>query len=299
MENIIANKNIKERKKFSISRVFVYGTLILYTLFLFIPFYTIIVTAFTDHIELTSSAEFIWWPKNFSLQGFKNLIEYDDMYLTTGVPSIVRGFFNTIWMSTLPTIVGLFFSGLAAYVYTKINLPGKNVFFAIEMATMMIPLSSMQIVSYMFYNSVLNWNGTPLPLIVPSMFGGAGTIFFLRMYFEGVGNEIIEAAKIDGKSFLGIYITILIPLAVPAFIAQFVFAFVARYNDYVGPLLYLTGNDKMITLQLATSNLRSSFSKYHETICASAIFSMVPLIIVYCFCQKLFIKGIAVGGSKE
>ena len=117
MENIIANKNIKERKKFSISRVFVYGTLILYTLFLFVPFYTVIVTAFTDHVELTSSATFIWWPKNFSLQGFKNLIEYDDMYLMTGVPSIVRGFINTIWMSTLPTIVGLFFSGLAAYVY--------------------------------------------------------------------------------------------------------------------------------------------------------------------------------------
>lgn len=298
MENVIKNK-AKQNKKFPISRFFVYGSLILYTLFLFVPFYTIIVTSLTDHVELTSSVEFIWWPKNFSLQGYKNLFEMDEMYLTTGVPSIVIGFWNTLWMSTLPPMVGLFVSGLAAFVYTKIRLPGKNIFFAIEMATMMIPLGSMGIISFLFYNSVLGWNGTPLPLIVPTMFGSAGTIFFLRMYFEGVGDEIIEAAKIDGKSALGIYVSILIPLAIPAFVAQFIFSFVGRYNDYVGPLLYLSGNNSMMTIALATQNLRSAFSKYPETICASAIASMIPLIIVYCFTQKLFIKGIAVGGSKE
>ncbi len=298
MEKIMMNK-VKGKKKFPIARFFIYAALILYTLFLFVPFYTIIVTAFTDHVELVSAKEFIWWPENFSLQGFKNLFEMDVMYLTKGIPSILIGFLNTLWMSTLPTIIGLFMSGLAAYVYTKIKLPGKNFIFAIQMATMMIPLGSLQIVSYLFFNSILGWNGTPLPIIVPTMFGSAGTIFFLRMYFEGVGDEIIEAAKIDGKSMLGIYITILIPLAIPAFVAQFIFSFVGKYNDYVGPLLYLSGNDMMVTLQLATSNLRLSFSKYPETICASAIFSMIPLIIVYCFSQKLFIKGIAVGGSKE
>ena len=286
-------------KNINLSKIIIYSILIAYTLFLFVPFYSIIVSSVTEHAELDSALKFIWWPKTFSLQGFKNLFEFDVLYLETGIPSILLGFVNTIWMTVLSTLVGLLISGFAAYVYAKIKLPGKEVIFMIEIATMMIPLGSMQIVSYLYYNSILGWNNTPLPLIVPKMFGSATLIFFLRMYFEGISNEIIEAAKIDGKSMIGIFFTMMLPLAVPAFVAQFIFGFVGGYNDYVGPLLYLTGNKFMVTLQLAVANTQSSFSAYPETICASAIFSMIPLIIIYCFCQKFFIQGIAVGGGKE
>ncbi len=293
------NSRISTHKNFPISKLIIYLILILYTLFLFVPFYSIIISSFTEHAELDSALTFIWWPKTFSLQGFKNLFEYDVLYLEMGIPSILLGFFNTIWMTVLSTVVGLLISGFAAYVYAKIKLPGKEVIFMIEIATMMIPLGSMQIVSYLYYNSILGWNNTPLPLIVPKMFGSATLIFFLRMYFEGISNEIIEAAKIDGKSMIGIFFSMMLPLAIPAFIAQFIFGFVGGYNDYVGPLLYLTGNKLMVTLQLAVANTQSSFADYPETICASAIFSMIPLILIYCFCQKFFIKGIAVGGGKE
>ena len=290
---------VKRNKNIRFGRVGLYVTLILYTLFLMIPFYTIIISAFVDHAELDSALKFIWWPKTFSLQGFTNLVEYDVMYYETGIPSMLIGFFNTLWITCLPTTVGLFVSGLAAYIYAKIKLPGKNFIFAIEMATMMIPLGSMQVVSHLFYNAILGWNDTPLPLIIPGMFGSASLIFFLRTYFEGINNEILEAARIDGKSVFGIYFSIMIPLAIPAFVAQFIFGFVGGYNDYVGPMLYLTGNKMMVTLQLAVANLQNSFSKYPETICASAVVSMIPLVIIYCLSQKLFINGIAVGGGKE
>lgn len=294
------NKSLNfTHKNFSVSKIVIYLILIFYTLFLFVPFYSIIISSFTDHAELDSALTFIWWPKTLSLQGFKNLFEYDVLYLEMGIPSILLGFFNTIWMTVLSTLVGLLISGFAAYVYAKIKLPGKEVIFMIEIATMMIPLGSMQIVSYLYYNSILGWNNTPLPLIVPKMFGSATLIFFLRMYFEGISDEIIEAAKIDGKSMIGIFFSMMLPLAVPAFVAQFIFGFVGGYNDYVGPLLYLTGNKLMVTLQLAVANTQSSFSDYPETICASAILSMIPLILIYCFCQKFFIQGIAVGGGKE
>lgn len=303
MENTMTNNTIisaqKKKKPFPVGKIFLYASLIAYSVFLMLPFYTIIISAFTDHAELDSSLTFIWWPKTFSLQSFVNLVEYDVMYLETGIPSIIVGFFNTIWITCVPTVVGLFVAGLAAYVYAKIKLPGKNIFFAIEMATMMIPLGSMQVVSYLFYNSILGWNGTAFPLIVPGMFGSATLIFFLRTYFEGISNEILEAAKIDGKSVFGIYFSIMLPLSLPAFVAQFIFGFVGGYNDYVGPMLYLTGNKMMVTLQLAVSNIQSSFAKYPETICASAVLSMIPLVTIYCLCQKLFINGIAVGGGKE
>ena len=302
MENVITNNALpqnKRKKSIRLGRIFIYLTLIIYSLFLMVPFYTIVISAFTDHAELDSALKFIWLPETFSLQGFKNLIEFDVMYYEVGIPSMAVGFINTLWITCLPTFVGLFVSGLAAYVYAKIKLPGKNVFFAIEMATMMLPLGSMQVVSHLFYNSILGWNDTPLPLIIPGMFGSASLIFFLRTYFEGINNEILEAARIDGKSVFGIYFSIMIPLAIPAFVAQFIFGFVGGYNDYVGPMLYLTGNKMMVTLQLAVANLQNSFSKYPETICASAVVSMIPLIIIYCLAQKLFINGIAVGGGKE
>lgn len=287
------------KKRFSARNIGIYCGLILYTLFLFVPFYCIVISAFVDHAELDSALKFIWWPKTFSLQGFVNLFEMDVMYLETGVPSIFLGFFNTIWMTTLSTAVGLLVSGLAAYAYAKIRFPGKNVLFMLEMATMMIPLGAMQIVSFLFFNSVLKWNNTPLPLIVPKMFGSATFIFFLRAYFESINDEILEAARIDGKGTFGIFFSIMMPLSVSAFVAQFIFSFVGGYNDYVGPLLYLSGNKQMVTLQLAVANIQSSFSKYPETICASAVVSIIPLIILYCFSQKFFISGIAVGGGKE
>lgn len=290
---------LKKKSKFPIGKIIAYIILLFYVAFLFAPFYTILISAFVEHTELVSSVEFIWWPKTFSLQGFANLFEYDTLYLEIGISSIVLGFFNTLWMSILPLVVGLGISGLAAYVYSKMTFPGKEFLFTITLITMMIPLGSFTVVTFTFYNSVLNWSGTPLPLIVPAMFGGGGWIFFLRAYFEGISTEIVEAAKIDGKSHIGIYFSIMMPLAIPAFVAQFIFGFVGRYNDYIGPLLYLSGEKMMVTLQFAVHNVQSAFKDYPETICASAVASMIPVIILYCFCQKLFINGIAVGGGKE
>ncbi len=290
---------LKRKKKVPVGRIIVYACLLFYTLTLFLPFYTILISSVVDHTELVSSVEFIWWPETLSFQGYKNLFEGDMLFIIYGIPSILLGFINTLWMSIFPLVVGLGISGLAAYAYAKMQFPGKEALFTVMLFTMMIPLGSFTIVSFMFYNSVLNWNGTVLPLIIPTMFGGGSWVFFLRAYFEGINNEIVEAGKIDGKSHIGIFCSIMVPLAIPAFVAQFIFGFVGKYNDYVGPLLYLSGKQFLITLQLAVNQTQTSFRDYPETICASAVFSMVPLVILYSFCQKLFINGIAVGGGKE
>ena len=155
--------------------------------------------------------------------------------------------------------------------------------------------------SYLFY-SAIGWQKSILPLFIPGMFGSAGTIFFLRMYFEGINKEIVEAAKIDGVGTIGIYFRMMIPLSIPAFLAQFIFAFVGGYNDYQGPLLYLVGNKSMWTLQLSMSQIVSfvgSEGGYKNVQCASALVGLLPMLLLYCFVQKFFIAGIAVGGGKE
>ena len=142
---------------------------------------------------------------------------------------------------------------------------------------------------------------TLLLTIVPGLFGSVGTMFFLRMYFDGVPKQIFEAARIDGLGQFGCFFRMMIPLAVPAFVAQFIFGFVGGYNSYMGPLLYLNGQDEYITLQLFLSRVSTVFTGtgMENVHCAAAVLGMLPLIIIYCFSQKLFINGIAVGGGKE
>lgn len=290
-------KKLRRRKKIHASKIVIFAILILYTLFLFVPFYVAIITSLTSKQELNSSLSFIWWPENgLTLEAYKYLFTEDPFIYVTGMPSLLLGFLNTMWMTLLTTLVGLFVSGMAAYAYSKLSFKGRNKLFWIEISTMMIPMAALTMPSFLFYEKI-GWTGTTLPLIIPGMFGSATTIFFLKTYFDQISNGFVEAAKIDGLGVFGIYLKILIPLAVPAFVAQFIFAFVGGYNNYMGPLLYLYDDPNKYTLQLALSELRG-FSSSDAVMCATAVVALVPLLILYVFTQKLFIEGIAVGGVK-
>ena len=198
----------------------------------------------------------------------------------------------------MPLIIGTLVSALAAYAYSKLNVPGKGKFFAIEIATMMVPLGAFQIVEMIFY-SKLGWINTALPIIVPGMFGSAAGVFMFRSFFDSLNNEILEAAKIDGSGVMRNFFTILLPLSVPAFMAQFILGFVGGYNDYVKPMLYLTGSHDLIPIQLAIKNLQDAFKTNKEIQCAAAIIGMLPLVAVFLVCQRFFLDGIAVGSGKD
>ena len=193
-------------------------------------------------------------------------------------------------------------AGLSAFAFSKMDFPFKEKLFKFSVIIRMIPLGAFGIISYVFYSNI-GWTGDLgfLPLLVPGMFGGIGTMFFLRLFFDGIPNALVEAAKLDGAGFFEMYFKIMMPLAKPAFISQFIFGFVGGYNSYLGPQLYLQNQPKFVTLQLYLSQIRNLFpTAGSENIhCAAAIMGMLPLIIIYCILQKYFIEGIAVGGVKE
>lgn len=289
----------KPKKRKVVGKIIGYTILIFYCLFLFLPMYTILATSFTSQMQLTSTMSFVWWPE-FTVQPYIDVFEQDPYAWSNGISSFALGFLNTLWITLIPLVVGLIVSGLSAYSFSKLEFPGKEKLFIVEVFTSMIPLGAFGIISYIFY-SMIGWTGTVLPLIVPGLFGSVGTMFFLRMYFDGVPKQIFEAARIDGLGQFGCFFRMMIPLAVPAFVAQFIFGFVGGYNSYMGPLLYLNGQDEYITLQLFLSRVSTVFTGtgMENVHCAAAVLGMLPLIIIYCFSQKLFINGIAVGGGKE
>jgi len=300
--------NFKPRKKkerVSVGRIGTYAILIIYALWILAPFLIILVTSFTTNAEYSEATGYIWWPEDFSFDGYKKLFS-DDPYMVAGIPSLFRGFLNTLWITLVPLVSGLLQSLLVAYCYWQEKFPFKNSLFMFTITLMFIPLGAFGFVGYMFYYNI-GWTegfAAYLPLVVPGLFASASTVFFLRPYLDGISGEIIEAAKIDGMNFWQIFFTIVLPLSKPALIAQFIFGFVGGYNNYAGALMYL-GNESetmwtlQLTLQKLISYMSTSADGDYNFQCASSLMAMVPLIIVYLGCQKFFIEGISFGGGKE
>lgn len=295
----------KRKKPIYVGRIIIYAILIVYTLWLLAPFAVIIVTSFTTTKEYMGATSYIWWPEQFSLEGYVKLFSDDPYIYYVGIPTLMNGMLNTMWITLVPLCSGLLQSLLVAYCYSKYDFPCKNTLFMITVTLMFVPLGAFGFVGYMFYQNI-GWTegyASWLPLVIPGLFASAGTVFFLRPYLDGIGKEIIEAAEIDGMGFWQIFFAIVIPLSKPALIAQFIFGFVGGYNNYAGALVYLdTADPSMWTLQIAMNKLIAYLSesdKEYNFNCATALMAMVPLIVVYLFCQRFFIEGITFGGGKE
>lgn len=304
MEQIVKSSSrsakLHTRKGFKVSTAVIVAVLLLYAVTVLIPFYMVIVTSFVSDAELQSTIGFVWWPKaGFTLEAYRIMFT-EDVYVQNGllsIPSLFVGFLNTLWTTLLVAFSSLFFSGLAAYSYSKVDFVGKKKFFMVELATMMIPMSCMTVPSYVVYDA-LGWTYTFLPIIIPGLLGNASMIFFLRSYFDQISKEFVEAAKIDGMGHLGIYVYVMLPIAMPAFIAQFIFAFVSGYNNFAGPLLYLYGGEPATyTLQIMLSDLGGLYSSA-AVVCANTVIALLPMIVLYIFLQRFFIEGITVGGVK-
>lgn len=277
-------------------KVVAYTYFTLFSLAVLIPFYIMLKDSVTTRAESAASMAFIWFPKNgITFEAYTKSLFGKELEMF-GI-SILRGFFNSLWQ-TIPTLViGLFMSGLAAFAYAKLRFPGKDKLFMLMLATMMIPGAVLMMPSYVFFDSI-GWTNTVLPMVVPGLFGGATTIFFMRQFFRGIPSELLDAAKLDGLGFMGQYVRIMLPLSKPAFISQFIFGFIGGYNDYMGPLLYINGQTELYPLQMALTLYRDIYANDAAMVAALTILALLPLLVLYVFVQKFFIEGIAVTGIK-
>ena len=239
-------------------RVIAYAFFILFSLCILLPFYIMLKNSLTSEAENLMSMKFSWFPQMGATADAYSTVLFSDELELYGI-SILKGFFNTLWQ-TVPTIlIGLFVSGLAAFAYSKLRIPGKEKYFMFMLATMMIPGAVLTMPAYVFYDTI-GWSNTVLPIIIPGMFGGATAIFFLRQFFRGIPSDLLDAAKLDGLGFMGQYTRIMIPLAKPAFISQFIFGFIGGYNNYMGPLLYINGQTELYPLQMALTLYRDIYA---------------------------------------
>ncbi|MDE1548919.1 carbohydrate ABC transporter permease [Jeotgalibaca caeni] len=213
-----------------------------------------------------------WIPDPFTAEAYSRLFELESLW---------SGIRNSIIVSLSVTIVGSITSSIAAFSFAKLKLPFKNLIFLLLLSGLMIPYPSIMIPQFVMFSKI-GWVNTLLPLIVPGMFGNITMIFFLRQYLSNVPDSIVEAAKIDGASYLQIFGRLIFPAIKPAIAAQFILWFMASWNDYLAPLLYLNSPEKQ-TLQVVIANLNAAYAIQtdYPLIMAASVVSLIPVLTVF------------------
>jgi multiple sugar transport system permease protein len=204
---------------------------------------------------------------------------------------------NTLILCLLCVIGTTLSNSLIAYGFARVNWPGRDFYFALTLATMMVPFPVTMIALYAVFKE-LHWVGTWYPLWVPTFFGGAFNIFLLRQFYLTIPLDLTDAARMDGCSDWQIYWRVIVPLSKPALAVVALFQFMGTWNDFMGPLLYLNDQKKFtLALGLQFFQSQSGGTEWHLLMAASTLM-LLPILVLFFFTQKQFIQGIATTGMK-
>jgi len=236
------------------------------------------------------------WPKPFVTQNYATLMHSDqtDFLLWTR---------NTLWIALLAVSGTTISSAVVAYGFSRIEFRGRNLLFAIMLATMMIPFPVVMVPLFRIFrwlgdHTGIAWLGTFKPLWVPAWFGSAFNIFLLRQFYLTIPNDLSDAARIDGCNELGIFLRIIVPLSRPALAVVALFAFMFVWNDFVAPLVFLQ-RPEQFTLALGLQNLQGqNGGASWPTLMAASVLVILPVLTLFFLVQQTFIEGIATAGLK-
>lgn len=203
---------------------------------------------------------------------------------------------NSVFVTVMNIIGKLLSCTLVAYGFAKFRAPGKNVLFMVLLSTMMIPWAVTMVPLFILYKTI-GWYNTFLPLWVPAFFGDAFFVFLLRQFIMTIPKDLEESAKIDGAGVLRTLTSVIVPILGPALAVVAMFTFINTWNDFLGPLLFLSDSDKS-TLQIAIQNFRTQYDTPWNYMMALAFLSVLPCLIIFFIGQKQIVEGITMTGVK-
>lgn len=265
-----------------------HAALIAVSVVFLIPFYWMIASAVKDNTEIFAQP-IVWWPTPAKWENFVTALNYP------GFP-----YLHLLWNSVYYTgavIIGNTISCAAAgYGFARLRFPGRNLLFIISISTMMIPSIVIFIPTFVLFKH-MGLIGTYGPLIIPQLFGDAFYIFMLRQFFLGIPLELSEAARIDGAGEFRIFAQIMLPLVRPAIMVVVVFTLVYTWQDFFGPLIYLSDPNKY-PLSLGLFAFQAQRTTEWALLMAAAALVTLPLILVFIAAQRYFLEGITMTGIK-
>jgi multiple sugar transport system permease protein len=223
-----------------------------------------------------------WVPTDPQWHNYKDAVHYIPFFL------YLR---NTLTICVLGVIGMVFSSALVAYSFARLEWPGRDFLFAIMLGTMMIPFPVVMVPLYTVFKH-LGWIGTLKPLWLPAFFGNAFNIFLLRQFFLRIPRNLAEAMALEGASEFTIFRRVYLPLAKPALAVVALFHFNWAWNDFMGPLLYLTDKNSF-TLSLGLQQFQSQHggTQWH-LLMATSVLTVTPMVVLFVVTQKTFLQGI-------
>jgi ABC-type glycerol-3-phosphate transport system permease component len=208
-----------------------------------------------------------------------------------------RYFMTSVALCIINIILAIFSCTLTAYAFSRLNWPGRNLFFAIMIGTMMLPGQVLMIPGFLI-NRYLGFYNTLVPLWLYSTFGTAFFIFLLRQYMLTIPKSLEDSARIDGCGFLGIYWHVIMPLIKPTIATIAIFTFTGTWNNFMGALIYVN-DERLFPLALGLFKFNLNSGTDAGLMMAGSFLMVLPVIILFFFAQNYFIKGIALTGTKE
>ncbi len=232
-----------------------------------------------------------WIPKPVRWQNYVEALTNKPFFLY---------FKNTMVIVIFNQVAILLTASLCGYGFARIDFPGRDFCFGVALATMMLPYYVTMVPQFILF-SRLGWMDSNLPLIVPYFFGGgAFNVFLFRQFFRTIPEDLADAARIDGCSELGIYWRVFVPLSTPVFITVAIFTFMASWNDFIGPLLYINSPENY-TVALGLAQYRSMLGVGRtrwDLLMAASVTMTAPVVLLFFILQRYFSKGVVMSGIK-
>jgi multiple sugar transport system permease protein len=271
------------------NRIIFHVFVLILAVFMIYPILWMVSSSFKDNNEIFGSASLI--PKQFHFDNYIRGWKY------IGKITFATFFANSVFYSVLSTIGTVISSAIVAYGFARIKFFGKNFWFVCMMLTLMIPYQVVMIPQYILFFSI-GWVNSFKPLIVPMFLGQPFFIFLMMQFIRGIPVELDEAAKLDGCGRFRIFYNIILPLIVPALITSTIFQFYWKWDDFLGPLLYLN-KPQSYTVSLALRMFADpSTSTDWGAIFAMSTLSLIPIFVLFIIFQKYLVEGISTTGIK-
>jgi multiple sugar transport system permease protein len=270
-------------------KVLMYGTLLGLTAVILMPVSWALTAALKPDLEPVFTPTPEWFPSQFwEWDNFRRVL--------VDVMPFFRYMINTM-IIVIASIIGVLIScSLVGFAFARLRFRGSKVLFYILIVTMLIPWQALMVPQFLLFVEI-GWYGTYLPLIVPSFTGVAFFVFLIRQYMRTIPKDLDDAARVDGLNTWQIFWRIILPLSTPVLTVCAVFTFLWRWNDLLGPLIYLD-DDSEFTVALGLANLVTLADTPWNLTMAANLVTVIPTVIVYFFVQKKLIGGIASVGLK-
>lgn len=275
---------MKEKKR--ATTIVMYGFLTIMALFMIFPLFWMVMSSFKETNELFTIPPKLF-PKEFKWENYKYMFQEAPWGLY---------FFNTIKIAVSVVIGQVFISAMVAYAFARLRFKGREIIFAVVLATMMVPYHVTMIPTFQLLRQ-LGWLNTHLALIVPPFFSAFG-VFMLRQFFLSIPKELEESAIIDGASYPRIFFSLVLPMSKPSIVTLAIFTFIGTWNDFLGPLIYLN-DDKLKTLTLGLNSFQGTYTTQWNYMMAGAAIVTIPIVIIFLLSQKYYVSGLMTSGMKE